>query len=436
MKAVLALIRKEYRLFWSDKVAVSLTFLIPVGLIAIWGSIFGNADAGAKNLRLAFLNQSTSLAAKKIERVLDTTKTFFLVRSNTDENGNEIPFDTASIKDYVKKGRAAAALVIPVDAYTDTSFGMKLKFYYDPKNEMEMQIIQGVLTQTVMSQIPDVFMKGIQQRAVKFLGFDSGAAFNRAIARTVSKYFNVDTNRILSSLNDTTLAFGIASDSGTRSFFKNILDFQSEQLVGKDIANPWATRSVGGWAMMFLMFTLTASAASLFEEKQSGVILRILASPISREHILWSKFLYNVSLGFIQLSALFIFGAIMFKIDIISNLGNLILIVLAAAMACTAFGMLLSAVSATQAQARGLGTFLILAMSSIGGAWFPVSFMPGYIQAVSKATIVYWSMDGFLQVLWRGAPLVDILPNLGILLAIAGLITGISLWQFRKGHVF
>jgi ABC-2 type transport system permease protein len=143
-----------------------------------------------------------------------------------------------------------------------------------------------------------------------------------------------------------------------------------------------------------------------------------------------------MSLGFIQLIVLFVFGSLLFKIDILSNLLNLVLIVTAAAMACASFGMLLSAVSKTSSQANGLGTFLILAMSSIGGAWFPTSFMPGFIQTFSKLTIVYWSMDGFLQVLWRGAPLADILPNLGILLGIAALITALSVLQFKKGHVF
>ena len=188
--------------------------------------------------------------------------------------------------------------------------------------------------------------------------------------------------------------------------------------------------------MMFLMFTLTASSASLFEEKKSGVILRLLASPISRVQILWSKYLYNISLGIIQLTVLFAAGAVLFKIDVLSNILNLLLIVIAASTACAAFGMLLSAISKTEGQARGLGTFLILAMSSIGGAWFPTSFMPEYIQTISKGTIVFWSMDGFLQVLWRGASIIDILPNLVVLFGIGALITSISIWQFKKGHVF
>ncbi|HYQ87395.1 MAG TPA: ABC transporter permease [Bacteroidota bacterium] len=436
MRTVLALISKEYKLFLSDRVAMGFTFLIPIALIAIWGSIFGNVDSGPEHLRLAFLNASSSPIGRNIEKVLDTTRTFSLVKSYQDERGIEIPFDTVTIKDYVRKGNASAALVIPPDAYTDTSIGLKLKFYYDPKNDMEMQIIQGVLTQTIMSQLPGAFIEGMQRKAVRYLGLDSGTAFNTGIKSLVSRYFNIDTSKIVfPSLKDT-IASTSQESKGGKEFFKNVLDFESEQLVGKNIANPWATRSVGGWAMMFLMFTLTASSVSLFEEKLSGVVLRILASPISRVQILWSKYLFNMSLGFIQLAVLFVFGSILFKIDILSNLVALTLLLVGASMACTSFGMLLSAVSKTQSQARGLGTFLILAMSSIGGAWFPTTFMPGFIQAISKLTLVYWAMDGFLQVLWRGAPLVDILPNLGVLLLIAAIITSVSILQFKKGHVF
>jgi ABC-2 type transport system permease protein len=187
---------------------------------------------------------------------------------------------------------------------------------------------------------------------------------------------------------------------------------------------------------MFLLFTLTASASSLFDEKKSGVVLRILASPISRVQILWSKYLFNISLGFLQLLVLFTAGAVLYQIDVVSHLLNLVLIITAAAAACTAFGMLLAAVSKTQAQANGLGTFLILAMSSVGGAWFPTSFMPDYIQAISKITLVYWSMDGFLQVLWRGVSTLELFPNVAVLLGMASIITLISVWQFKKGHVF
>jgi hypothetical protein len=45
-------------------------------------------------------------------------------------------------------------------------------------------------------------------------------------------------------------------------------------------------------------------------------------------------------------------------------------------------------------------------------------------------------MDGFLNVLWRGTGIVEILPHLAILTLIAAVITAVSVLQFKKGHVF
>jgi ABC-2 type transport system permease protein len=439
LKTVLALIRKEIRLFLNDRVAVSFAFVIPIVLILLWGSIFGNIDSGPQHLNLAFLNQSTSRIATRIERVLDTTRTFSLTRTYQDERGTDIPFDTSSIKDYVRRGHAAAALVIPADAYTDTSIGLHLKFYYDPRNDMETQIIQGILQQTIMTQVPEVFMESSKRSALRYLGNDTGRAFNSDIARTVGKYFHVDFEKLLTfRLNDTSSLFppgGDSSRTGAKDFFGNILKLDKEQLVGKEVPNPWAARSVGGWAMMFLLFVLNGAASNLFEEKQTGVVLRVLAAPVTRVQLLWSKYLFHIILGLFQLVVLFVAGALLMKVDVLSNVYNLLLVMIAAATACSAFGMLLAAVCSTPGQARGLGTLLILAMSSIGGAWFPTSFMPPLIQTLSRASLVYWAMDGFLQVLWRGASTLDILPDVGVLMGMALVATLVSIWRFRRGHV-
>jgi len=437
LKTVLQLIKKDYILFWHDKPAVSLTFIVPIFLIFLFGSIFSGINNGPSGIHIAFMNNSDSKIAKKLESVLDTTQAFLLVRQYRSDNGKLVPFDTNSIKDYIRKGNAVAALVIPKDAFTDTSSGLRLKFFYDPKNSMEMQMIEGVLTQRIMTQLPSLFMTGMQHKAVSYLGAGKGISFNRQIAETVGKYFNVDTSKILNwysyNLTDST---DIDSAAGKSNFFSNILQLDKEQLVGKEVNNPNATRSVGGWAMMFLLFTLTATSTSLFDENKSGVVLRILSSPVSRVHILWGKYLYNFSLGCIQLLVMFFAGYILFRIDIFSNFLNLILIIIASALACTAFGMLLAAVSKTAAQANGLGTLLILTMSGIGGAWFPTFILPPFIQILSKFSLVYWSMEGFMNVLWRGSSTIELLPYFGVLIGIAFLVNIFSIIRFKKGNLF
>jgi len=223
---------------------------------------------------------------------------------------------------------------------------------------------------------------------------------------------------------------------GSAGFFDQVIKLEKEQLAGQQVKSPMATRSVGGWAMMFLMFSLSASAASLFDEKKAGLFLRLLSGPVARTHVLWSKYLFCIALGLVQLVALFFAGRLLFGIDVTSNFGNLLFACLSAAMACTAFGMLLASVARTPAAANGMATFLILTMSAMGGAWFPLSFMPEFMQTLGKFTITYWSMEGFTAALWAGASFVEMLPWCGVQLAIAAVIMAFSLWRFQRGTIF
>jgi ABC-2 type transport system permease protein len=436
LKTIFQLFKNSYRIFWNDKVGVALTFLVPLALMSIFGSIFGGSGASPQGIRLAVLNQSPSEVAKRIESTLDTSKAFQIIKTYKDDGGKQVVFDSVSIKEYVRAGNAAAALILPPDAYSDTSLGLSLKFYFDPKNEIEIQTAKGLIKQIVFTQFPSIIAQSGFKQAEQFLGTKSGEGFRRGIASTISKYFKVDTSAILHPDFAKNQSSGSDSAGKIFNFMDKIIRIEEQQLVGQDLKNPWATRSVGGWAMTFLLFTLTASSSSLFDDRKSGVMLRLLTSPVSRVHILWSKYLFNMSLGVIQLLFMFVAGWLLFDVDIFSNIFNLLLVIIAASMACTSFGMLLAAFSQTRQQAQGLGTFFILTMSAVGGAWFPTSFMPPAIQFFSKLTIVYWSMDGFLEVLWRGVGLFSILPNLGILFGVSAAVSIISVRQFRRGDIF
>jgi ABC-2 type transport system permease protein len=98
--------------------------------------------------------------------------------------------------------------------------------------------------------------------------------------------------------------------------------------------------------------------------------------------------------------------------------------------------MLLAAIARSAAAAGSLGTLLILTMSAIGGAWFPTSFMPDFIQSLSKFTIVYWAIEGFIQVLWADCTTRELLPTLGILFGLAAVVNAFSVWRFKRGEMF
>ncbi|HWL14955.1 MAG TPA: ABC transporter permease, partial [Opitutus sp.] len=129
-------------------------------------------------------------------------------------------------------------------------------------------------------------------------------------------------------------------------------------------------------------------------------------------------------------------GDLLYGLELWSHLGGLLVVALASAAACSAFGLFVTALAPNEAAANPISTLLVLTMSAIGGAWFPVSFMPETIQSAAKLTLVYWSVEGFTDVLWAGRSLLDILPKAGVLLAMAALVMTFSVWRFQRSKFF
>jgi ABC-2 type transport system permease protein len=437
LKTIIKLIRKDFVRFLNDKPAMLLTFIIPLVLIIIFGNIFGGNGGPRGKAGIILVNKSNSIISRLIEAKLDSSKSLKPIKSYVAENGKDtIQFDEETAREWVSTGRISAAVIMNKEFFVDTSSSIRFKFLYDPKNEIESSIIQGNLQQTIYTQIPRVMPVLMQRKAVKELGRAKSFMLVKNIGSIASKYFDVNADSVVDALTrvDSVRLYDTSADTGAaKNIMSGLIQFDSEQLVGKKITNPGLTRTVGGWAIMFMLFSLTGAATSMFEEKQEGTLKRLLCMPITRAQILWSKYIYSIILGVTQLMVLFTFSWIFFGVDIFSNFGNLLIVMIASAAAAVSFGMLITSLANTLSQASGFSTLFILVMSALGGSWFPVSLLPDWMQYASKATLTYWSVEAFLQVLWRQSNFAGIATNVLILLSIAFLINFYALIRFRKG---
>ena len=449
MSTIVVLLRKDLLGFVRDRTALSLTFIVPCVLIYIFGQVFGvdRSSSGPVGIPIAVVTDGApSAASEAILAALRKEKAFRVLTTEKDAQGVETVLTEARVREQFRENRLRYALIFPADAQSDATVGLKVRFLNNPRNDIETQMVTGLLQKTIFTSAPAALLDSLRKRAVNVIGAERTQAFYRSLADAVARQFggNADliygdmmAGRIPTSSEKSSpdgSSSSLASSSG--NFLDRILKIESEQLAGKQVKNAAATRSVGGWAIMFLLFSVSGAATSLFDEKKAGLFQRLLAAPVRRSHILWSKYLFGMILGLVQLTSLFFAGKVLFGIDVTSNFFNLLVICLAASTACTAFGMLLASIAKTPAAASGLATFLILTMSAIGGAWFPTSFMPEFIQVLSKFTLVYWSMEGFLQVLWADCTFVELLPYAGVLLGIAAVVNTISIWRFNRGTLF
>jgi len=454
MKTILTLFFKDWRVFRNDTVAVVISFIVPLALVYIIGSIFipmGEAGGGPSGYRLAIVNQSDSAVVKAMIEGFEEEGSFRLITTKTLEDGSEVPITEEDVREDISQNRYRFALIFPEDAMGQ-GFGLKLRLLQNPRNSVETQMVQGLMQKNLFSTF--------FQNLTKMDYFKADPAivgpFNEKIAEVVSSQFGLSKEDVMKGMSEDSfipkiltenLSGGSSaaggdgegdteSSSGAGDFFSQLIKVDQENLYGEELKNPMAVQTIAGYAVMFTLFSLTGAASSLFEEKQAGVFLRILTSPATRASVLWSKFLFNLSLGFLQINVLFLFGWFLFKVEIFANYGVLLVLSLLISAVATSFGMLLSSFSKTQAQANGFGTLFILAMSALGGAWFPSSMMPDGVQLFSKITLVYWSVDALLMGMFELRPLMDIWLNMSVLVGMTVLFMGVSLFNFRRGDLF
>ncbi|MBI5768151.1 MAG: ABC transporter permease [Verrucomicrobia bacterium] len=468
MRTLLTLVRKDLIGFLRNRAALTLTFVVPIALIFIFGQVFGlnRKDSGPTGIRLAVVNASSEPAAAKLVDALRAEKSFRVITEFINPDQSRRPLTEDDARAQIRDRQLRFAVVIPHDLIAENEFGLHLKILSDPRNEIETQLVNGLLQKTIFSNVPELLGQSLQARAKKFLGDDSLKRFNGTVATAVASAFGGDAAEIQRRIESGDLGLGTLSSTGKPApkaadpslrtlaappstpanadgekkpvddIFSRLVRIEKEQVVGKDVKSPDATRVIGGQAMMFLLFALSGSAAAFFDEKNSGIFQRLLASPVTRAHLLWSRFIYGVVVGLVQLVVLFFAGQLMFGVDVLGHLGLLLVVSTAAAAACTAFGMFIAAFTPNAQAASGLATLLVLTMSATGGAWFPTALMPEFMQTIGKFTLVYWSMEGFAQVLWAGQSLVQILPTIGILAGIAATVMSLAVWRLNRSKLF
>jgi ABC-2 type transport system permease protein len=122
--------------------------------------------------------------------------------------------------------------------------------------------------------------------------------------------------------------------------------------------------------------------------------------------------------------------------DLISYVG-FVLIAISVSVMTACFGLLVASLGKTEQQSRGLSILAVLGMSMLGGAWFPLDFLPKFMQTVSKAIPIAWAINGFDDMIWRGGGIKEVAMAAFVLCAFSAVFAGIALkriqWEPEAG---
>ena len=420
---------KDWKLFTRDKLALMLTFIVPVVVSAVIGFAIGGMTKGdIPPLQLAICDFDNTPETRKLTEdlsgldILDAD-----IIEPTEEN-------LAKKREEVMKGYLPALILIE-EGFAEGKEGSKIRFINDPGQAVQAKIIYNTLVGLSMN------IKGKGVVLSKLESWFEKKGYPESTMVFARKYIEEGWSDI-GSMFSVGEEDGSKKDSGNGKNGNGMMGISeeeaaelgivNEEVAGLDIDNPGYSHAVAGMAVMFAFFTLTHAATTLLEERDTGTLKRLLISPLSISTILIGKTMNIIATGSIQLIFLFIAGMFLFKLNVMRDPIHLLLFIIATGLMASGVGLFLASLATTARSAGGLSTLFILILASMGGAMFPSMFMPTWMQTVGKFTPVYWAMKGFQGIFWFQKPLTE---QLGLLLVVIlwgiGFIT-LGILIFRK----
>jgi ABC-2 type transport system permease protein len=402
LQDILAVAWKELQILFRDRGQLAVLFLMPIMFAAVIGSAF---SGGTPGISVYLVNQD---AGRHSAQVVDILHGIDALRITELES-------VAQADARVADGEALAAIVIPPDfSSTIDAFGRtQVQVIVDPTQQRYGSIITGIMNEV----LTPVILQGEIQYGVRTV-LDESGVFDQS-----------DPNARRMAEAQT---MGVIMTRLREAFENPLITVHSEDLEGVQTQSFESGHeyTVPSYAVMFAFFIVGTIASALLREKEEGTFRRLLASPIRRASIIAGTMLAYMLVVGLQVLVVFGVGSGFFGIRLGDSPLGLLLVTIALAWAATGLGMLVAALARTRSQADGVGVVLALVMAAVGGAVVPIP-EEGFLHVLSRFTPHAHAIEGYLELTTQGASVVDILPQVGLLIAVGLLFFAIAVWRFR-----
>lgn len=186
-----------------------------------------------------------------------------------------------------------------------------------------------------------------------------------------------------------------------------------------------------GMLCQFLMFMAAGLARGLIADRKRGVLARVQVAPMPRWHALLGAGLGATVIALMGSAVVYGVAVPVFGVRVDGSWAGLLLVLLAQGVFIGGFTLLLAGLGRTERQVETMGTFIILTVSFIGGAWIPSFLMPEWAQLLGHGVPTWWATEGLAAMTWRGLPFEAALAPAGALVGFGALLGAVGIWRFR-----
>lgn len=377
---VLSIAGANLRRFLRDRSNTFFVFVLPLGIVLLIGAQFGSGFEP----RIGVVAPEGEVATSIVDS-LESAEDVAVVAYD-DEDGLLLA---------VERGTVSAGVVVPadIDERLDGGDAVEVGFIATPAGlgpQLEAVVAQAV---AVASEPLDaarfVAAKGADPETAR-----SAAAAAASGAPTVE----VDVRTTGEALFPTDLGqFDIGA---------------STQLV------------------LFMFLTGLSGSAAVIQTRNLGVATRMMGTPTSMGTIVAGEALGRFAIVLVQ--GLYILAAttLIFRVEWGDPIGAAAILVAFATVGAGA-ALLFGTLFSNDQQAGSVAVVAGIGLAAIGGSMLPLELYGDTLLTVARFTPHAWANDAFAELVRRDGTLVDILPNLAVLLGFATVFLALASWRLR-----
>lgn len=378
---------------WHNKAELVLTFVVPLVFFSIFALIFGSRERSGETatIKVAVSDMIKNADSQKIIEELQANGTLRFVDADSQvlKDGELKLLDPKVCERLVREGGASVAIVLE-----------------EGKKEKESQ--ESILSAKLLTDSSDQVAPKIVSALVQQLLVQKSVA---ALAKNAQPVPPPNSPALPAS--------AIPADLPAKSPIAFTLpEVKTIDLVGGQKKNPIIAMYASGIAVMFLLFSVVGGGGALLEEKENSTLERLLASQLTLDELLMGKWLYLMLLGTLQTTLMFVWGEVVFGVELSKHWEGFLMMTLVTSAAASSLSLFLATMCNSRAQLNWVSVVLVLGMSALGGSMVPRYLMSERIREVGLLTFNAWALDGYNKIFWRNLPLQSLWPQLAVLLMI------------------
>ena len=184
-----------------------------------------------------------------------------------------------------------------------------------------------------------------------------------------------------------------------------------------------------GFFVFFFVFLI--SGIGLLNERTTGTLERLLATPIKRGEIVAGYLVGYGLLALIQTVIIVLFAINVLDMVLVGSIWTVMLINVIIALVALSLGILLSSFASSEFQMIQFIPIIIVPQIFFSGI-FSIEGMADWLQVFANFMPLYYAADALKGVMYEGLSLSEISSNLYILLAFAAVFIILNLFALKK----